>query len=570
MTDEERSMTEEQRNEVFLESQKVREQTFRAWHEQVKGVGVAFTGDYNDLTNKPELFSGSYNDLADKPELFDGNYDSLSDKPTIPTKNSELQNDSDFVTNTELDANLDEYKQKYQLTTDEGLIPYITTNNLDILELEPGNYACVASRFTNPPIPGDGGYVDIIVRKNVNGSGDNIRKTIIVHYTYSERTFIAHIHNIYGFRRWIEVNPKSDLSIFYEEEKIALYDKIVSVSNENTKVIGFITDTHYIRKNNQNIGYGQDAIYHVRNIIDVLGYGVGDMIIHGGDIINGKDNNVVPDLMDMNREMLKSPIPFFPCRGNHDDGTWTIDNQDDKSYSYFLNNRKWNQLVSSKYYTKYGIVKDENNKECTYGYYDFEDVKLRVIMLDIHDFREQDMTDENGNVNITTTNFQISQKQMDWLANVALKMPENEGWKVIVFSHISWYNPNDTTASRVRNGYQVHRILKAFNEHISDAVNNTDQSYGTKLSFNFTGTNHKVVATICGHNHKDDTFEKDGIRYIYCVQSTCAMNESSIEERNFSTISEDSWTAFVVDTNLNKLYLLRFGAEKTFEQIFNF
>ena len=34
---------------------------------------VAFTGNYNDLTNKPNLsasgFSGSYNDLIDKPEI---------------------------------------------------------------------------------------------------------------------------------------------------------------------------------------------------------------------------------------------------------------------------------------------------------------------------------------------------------------------------------------------------------------------------------------------------------------------------------------------------------------------
>lgn len=30
-----------------------------------------FNGDYNNLTNKPELFSGSYNDLSDTPEIPD-------------------------------------------------------------------------------------------------------------------------------------------------------------------------------------------------------------------------------------------------------------------------------------------------------------------------------------------------------------------------------------------------------------------------------------------------------------------------------------------------------------------
>lgn len=72
-----------------------------------------FSGDYNDLTNKPdvytktetdtaiqnavdgiETFSGNYNDLTNKPTLFSGSYTDLSDKPTIPTKTSDLTLDT--------------------------------------------------------------------------------------------------------------------------------------------------------------------------------------------------------------------------------------------------------------------------------------------------------------------------------------------------------------------------------------------------------------------------------------------------------------------------------------------
>ncbi|MGM0613305.1 MAG: hypothetical protein ACQESM_07330, partial [Bacteroidota bacterium] len=42
-----------------------------------------FSGNYNDLTDKPNLFSGSYNDLTDKPVLFSGDYRDLSNKPTL-------------------------------------------------------------------------------------------------------------------------------------------------------------------------------------------------------------------------------------------------------------------------------------------------------------------------------------------------------------------------------------------------------------------------------------------------------------------------------------------------------
>jgi hypothetical protein len=46
---------------------------------------VLFSGSYNDLTSKPVLFSGSYNDLTNKPVLFDGTWNSLSGKPVFAT-----------------------------------------------------------------------------------------------------------------------------------------------------------------------------------------------------------------------------------------------------------------------------------------------------------------------------------------------------------------------------------------------------------------------------------------------------------------------------------------------------
>lgn len=79
-----------------------------------------FSGDYNDLTNKPTLFSGSYNDLTDIPqsevdltpyalktELFSGQYADLTGAPTIPTvptNISEFTNDSSYATTTYVDT----------------------------------------------------------------------------------------------------------------------------------------------------------------------------------------------------------------------------------------------------------------------------------------------------------------------------------------------------------------------------------------------------------------------------------------------------------------------------------
>lgn len=60
-----------------------------------------FLTSHQDLSSyalKSELFSGNYNDLSNKPTLFDGNYNSLSNKPSIPSKTSDLTNDSGFLT----------------------------------------------------------------------------------------------------------------------------------------------------------------------------------------------------------------------------------------------------------------------------------------------------------------------------------------------------------------------------------------------------------------------------------------------------------------------------------------
>lgn len=82
-----------------------------------------FSGNYNDLNGKPDLFSGNYNDLTGKPTIptrlsqltedtthrvvtdaekstwnnksdFDGNYNNLTNKPSIPTVSSSVSSSS--------------------------------------------------------------------------------------------------------------------------------------------------------------------------------------------------------------------------------------------------------------------------------------------------------------------------------------------------------------------------------------------------------------------------------------------------------------------------------------------
>lgn len=49
---------------------------------QILNKPTLFSGDYDDLTDKPSLFSGAYADLTGKPTLFDGAYSSLTGVPS--------------------------------------------------------------------------------------------------------------------------------------------------------------------------------------------------------------------------------------------------------------------------------------------------------------------------------------------------------------------------------------------------------------------------------------------------------------------------------------------------------
>lgn len=63
---------------------------------------VAKTNDYNDLSNKPTLFSGDYNDLTNKPTSISSDWADITNKPVIASKLSQLVNDTNFVSNAQI------------------------------------------------------------------------------------------------------------------------------------------------------------------------------------------------------------------------------------------------------------------------------------------------------------------------------------------------------------------------------------------------------------------------------------------------------------------------------------
>lgn len=113
--------------------------------------------DYQTISNTPNNLSEfnndltiSYNALSNRPTIFDGNYASLTGTPTIPTKLSELQNDSFFG---------DEIHFSVAPTEGQGLFydqatdKWVPTNQSDIVV----DYA----KLENKPVLFSGDYNDL-------------------------------------------------------------------------------------------------------------------------------------------------------------------------------------------------------------------------------------------------------------------------------------------------------------------------------------------------------------------------------------------------------------------------
>ena len=79
---------------------------------------AGFDGDYNSLTNKPNLFSGNYNDLSNTPTI-----------PTVPTNVSAFNNDAGYITGyTETDPQFNAWDKNYNDLINKPFIPTVPVN----------------------------------------------------------------------------------------------------------------------------------------------------------------------------------------------------------------------------------------------------------------------------------------------------------------------------------------------------------------------------------------------------------------------------------------------------------
>jgi hypothetical protein len=157
------------------------------------GAGVLgwtdlFSGDYNDLTNKPDLsvyqlsstaFSGNYNDLTNAPTLFSGNYNDLTNKPSLDSY--QLVSEAFSGSYTDLTDTPD--LSVYQLSS------AAFSGNYNDLTNKPTLFSGSYTDLTDTPTLFSGDYNDLTNKPTFDGSYDSLtNKPVLFSGSYNDLT----------------------------------------------------------------------------------------------------------------------------------------------------------------------------------------------------------------------------------------------------------------------------------------------------------------------------------------------------------------------------------------------
>lgn len=257
-------------------------------------------------------------------------------------------------------------------------------------------------------------------------------------------------------------------------------------------------------------------------------------------------------------------VPSFVCTGNHDA------NMLSKNEDYYLSKKDIHQhLFDRKNYERRQPV-GEN-----YYYSDLPDPlggTIRIIALDNVDQDAFEYRSQNYSC--------ITQKQVDWLVNVALKEGMTDDHAVIILNHhpLQPYSNNQKT-------YMCAGVHLYGERLVPDIVNaflkktTLDRSYKTAIApvrtihvnADFSGSSGDFICYLGGHAHTFGVFDvqcndSSPVKQIMLLGNTlspeCQNNKYYYTERN-SKLKSNSFAIYAIDRNEKNIYRTFFGAYPT-------
>lgn len=335
----------------------------------------------------------------------------------------------------------------------------------------------------------------------------------------------------------------------YYQQELEAYAEIPE-ANFN---VGFITDNHH-----QLTSYAPNSLSHYANIAALSRMAKIDAIVAGGDNINGyyDHDQKLTETKQVTSTLFNrssSDTDVFFVLGNHDTG---IGQNSHTTPSTTLSEAELKDL----YGANVPMFDETRDNGSLYGFKDYADNKVRLIWLNSYDLPWT--TDENGNYNFSfLSTSAYRNEQLNWLANTALKLPDNT-WQVMIFTHCPLPDTFETAVGQQKltqyNSDVLVGVLNAFQNGVVYTHKDEDATMATNINVDFsTQGKGTLIGLFSGHIHADGQMKYQNLNLVETACSLCYSGDSPRRQPNKP--AEDCWDVFSVDTDNRKIHAFRFG-----------
>lgn len=295
----------------------------------------------------------------------------------------------------------------------------------------------------------------------------------------------------------------------------------------------FITDTHVT---SNCLNSPQQIKYILQNTSI-------DKVIWGGDAISAYGDNIEQqwewhcNAFDVN---IKGFGDFYKVRGNHD---FTIRQSEGSESGRTLSQHQSFQYLFND--VPNGIVRNVEDPDGCYYYFDDDNSKVRFIVLDTED------SVSDGNVPWGVWNG-VHNVQLGWIANTAIATtPDYYG--IVLISHI----PITDTTSAYYNTYT--NVLQ-----LVDAINAKRKGNIGPVNYDFSSLKAvRVLLYLSGHIHHDLQTYKNGVLHVVTASDAAYWDYLSdpfvVDKSGRYGSNAQCFDCVCIDKDKENISLIRFG-----------
>lgn len=292
-------------------------------------------------------------------------------------------------------------------------------------------------------------------------------------------------------------------------------------------------------------------------------------IVATGDYVNNSEKTnrqtIMTNLSLFNSIFFDSSnkVPSFLCTGNHDANMLTKDS------TFYLSKEDIHQCLFSNPNYPYEQTGVEN-----YYYADVKEPSGNIIRFIVLDNTDQERFLYNAQ-HISC----ITQKQVDWLIQTALKKDMTDKHSIIILTHhpLQEYSKNQETymcgGTHLYKASLIPSIIDAFQQRKSISQTYKSTTYPTStihINGDFTQAKGEFICYLGGHAHTYGNFNvgiDGGAKQIMLLANTLS---PSSQNNNYGYIDRDanhnkynSFSIYSIDTKEKKIYITYFGATRT-------